>query len=133
MGVVVRSGLLVELCLPGNNLVGELPECIGRCTELRLLNLVRNKLSGPLPASLGRLQHLMRLWVFDNAGLGGDVPATLAACSQLTVLDVRTTGLTVPAALRAEQAAREARARPRLQIIPSPRRDPRRVLRTSPQ
>ncbi len=118
-GVVVRSGLLVELCMPANNLVGELPACIGECTELRLLNLVRNQLSGPLPASLGRLRHLMRMWVFDNAELSGDVPATLATCNQLTVLDVRGTGLTIPAALREEQAVREARARPRLQIITS--------------
>ena len=118
-GVVVRSELLVELCMPVNNLVGELPACIGKCTELRLLNLVRNKLSGPLPASLGRLRHLMRMWVFDNAELSGDVPATLATCNQLTVLDVRGTGLTIPAALREEQAVREARARPRLQIITS--------------
>ena len=61
----------------------------------------------------------MRMWVFDNAELSGDVAATLATCNQLTVLDVRGTGLTIPAALREEQAVREARARPRLQIITS--------------
>ncbi|KAJ3308257.1 hypothetical protein HDV04_001503 [Boothiomyces sp. JEL0838] len=52
---------LVALCLDGNTLHGTLPREFGELTNLRILNVSYNKLSGPVPNELCNLPKLERL------------------------------------------------------------------------
>jgi hypothetical protein len=57
---------------------------------LRQLDLQRNTLSGPLPASIGKLQQLLYLNVKDNLGLCGRLPlselCTLTRLNRLSLV-----------------------------------------------
>ena len=64
-------------------------------TNLQLLYLHSNKLSGKIPARLGNLTNLEDLFLNRNE-LSGPLPLTLSALSQLLVLDIRETGLCAP-------------------------------------
>ena len=62
----------------------------GRVNELLL---VRNGLTGELPADLGDLTNLVRLWLIDNQ-LTGDIPAELGDLLNLTFLRLHNNQLT---------------------------------------
>jgi hypothetical protein len=66
-----------ELDLANNNLEGEIPESISLLTEMRLLRLNDNKLSGNLPGeALGSLPVLLIMYLQHN-DFTGSVPNTL--------------------------------------------------------
>jgi len=57
------SGLTVtKIDWSRQSLKGEIPESLGRLTQLTLLNLGRNELSGEIPSSLGKLTQLRILY-----------------------------------------------------------------------
>ena len=75
---------LLELSLKGTNRVDEIPEWIGReMTNLQLLSLDDNLLSGEIPETLGHLKGLEYLLLNQN-NLTGTIPATLMHLHQLS-------------------------------------------------
>ncbi|KAJ9139705.1 hypothetical protein P3X46_030414 [Hevea brasiliensis] len=67
---------------------GEIPRCITSLPFLRILDLIGNRLSGDLPADIGRLQRLTVLNVADNL-ISGEIPRSLTNLSRLMHLDLR--------------------------------------------
>ncbi|KAK1260095.1 putative inactive receptor kinase [Acorus gramineus] len=79
---------VVALRLPGVGLLGPLPpSTLGRLSNLRVLSLRSNRLSGPLPSDLSNLSHLRSLYLQGNL-LSGGFPATLTNLTRLTRLDI---------------------------------------------
>jgi hypothetical protein len=109
-GVTVDAeGRVVELELENNSLVGCIPSDIQQLSALRELRLGNdvffgmsclNKLTGPIPAELGRLRALTKLHLQHN-NLSGVVPAELGQLGALTELSLEHNNLsgTVPAEL----------------------------------
>ena len=60
----------------GKYLEGELSPAVGELDELRLLYLMTNKLTGPIPEEIGNLKHLARMLLRDNR-LQGTLPASI--------------------------------------------------------
>ncbi|KDP29068.1 hypothetical protein JCGZ_16457 [Jatropha curcas] len=66
---------LVEVWLDGNALTGGIPDFTG-CTDLEIIHLENNQLTGELPSSLLNLPNLRELYVQNNL-LSGTVPSGL--------------------------------------------------------
>ena len=64
---------LWNLSLPGNNIIGHIPEDIGRLSGLILFDIQNNDVKGSIPASFADIKGLEYLWLYAN-GLSGDVP-----------------------------------------------------------
>ena len=76
-GVITNAqGRVTELRLEANRLNGEIPDALGKLSNLQLLNLPRNKLSGAIPDALGNLTKLHWLDLHLNQ-LSGAIPGTL--------------------------------------------------------
>ncbi len=73
---------VLNVSLPGNNLVGTLPASLGNLTNLQELILYSNQLSGSIPASFGSLSNLVTLNLSGNQ-LSGSVPAELGNLNNL--------------------------------------------------
>ncbi|KAK6925668.1 Leucine-rich repeat-containing N-terminal, plant-type [Dillenia turbinata] len=69
-------------------ITGEIPACITTLPFLRILDLVGNKLSGELPANIGKLRRLAVLNVADNL-ITGRIPQSIVNISSLMHLDLR--------------------------------------------
>ncbi|TVU31409.1 hypothetical protein EJB05_23093, partial [Eragrostis curvula] len=85
---------LETLLLSNNFISGTLPATIASCGSLRVADLSSNKISGALPAELcssssagGAAAALEELRLPDNL-LTGEIPAGLANCSKLSVIDL---------------------------------------------
>ena len=66
-----------ELRLVGERITGSImPNDLDGLVNLRLLDLSFNRLSGPIPAAIGRLRKLRKLYLNDNA-LSGPIPPAL--------------------------------------------------------
>ena len=65
------------LDLRSNKLSGPIPAEVGRLRELRRLFLERNELSGPIPPELGDLENLSGSLVLDDNRLSGPIPEEL--------------------------------------------------------
>ncbi|CAM8911538.1 unnamed protein product [Rhodiola kirilowii] len=67
-----------QLRLPGVGLLGQIPDdTIGRLTQLRVLSLRNNGISGSLPTDFGNLTSLSSLYLQNNR-LEGDIPASIS-------------------------------------------------------
>lgn len=85
-----------SLRLPGVGLVGEIPpNTIGRLTQLRVLSLHSNGLSGEIPADFSKLTLLRSLYLQDNE-LSGGFPPSLTQLGRLTRLDLSSNNFTGP-------------------------------------
>ena len=73
------------LSLGDNKLSGSIPAELGRLQNLTVLNLGVNRLSGPIPAALGNLVNLERL-VLEYNSLRGGIPRELGALHRLQKL-----------------------------------------------
>ena len=78
-----------------NNLSGPLPAELGNLAELERLYLQSNRLTGPIPSELGKLAKLERLYL-DNNGLAGPIPSELGNLSNLERLYLYSNNLTGP-------------------------------------
>lgn len=90
-----------SLRLPAAGLVGPIPEnTIGRLSELRVLSIHNNRLTGNLPSDLSNLTFLRALYVGRNQ-LSGEFPASLTQLTRLTRLDLSSNNFsgTIPFAL----------------------------------
>ncbi|KAJ8751209.1 hypothetical protein K2173_016390 [Erythroxylum novogranatense] len=74
---------------------GEIPRCITSLPFLRILDLIGNRISGDLPADIGRLHRLTVLNVADNM-LSGQIPRSLTNLSSLMHLDLRNNRISGP-------------------------------------
>ena len=84
------------LDLSGNRLSGTVPAELGRLANLENLNLAKNRLTGGIPAALGELSSLVYLSLADNQ-LTGALPMELGDLSSLRTLSfVRNSGLAGP-------------------------------------
>jgi len=90
---------VIALKFPGSKLSGTLPASIGRLTQLQYCDLSGNKLSGAIPAEIGNLTQLTYLDLSDN-GFSGNAPS-LSQLSGLLVLDMSLNKLTSLPALNA--------------------------------
>ena len=98
--VGVKNGVVTELTLGDNNLVGTIPKHLGNLSNLEKLYLHENKLTGSIPPHLGNLSELERLELDDNE-LTGSIPPHLGNLSELERLKLYDNELTgsIPSAL----------------------------------
>ncbi|ERM97066.1 hypothetical protein AMTRI_Chr05g64030 [Amborella trichopoda] len=79
---------IFSLRLPGVGLVGPIPaNTIGRLTELRVLSLRSNRLSGEIPPDFAGLKNLRSLYLQNNE-ISGEIPAGFSGLNRLTHLDL---------------------------------------------
>ena len=100
-GVTTNSdGWVTHLDLQGNQLTGEIPAELGSLTNLERLWLAGNQLTGEIPAELGSLTNLEGLSLNDNQ-LTGEIPAELGSLTNLEELFLNNNQLTgeIPAEL----------------------------------
>ena len=99
-GVTLSGGRVTSLALGSNRLTGSIPASIGKLTGLNLLYLGNNNLGGKIPASIGNLTSLTVLYAGNNR-LTGSIPDSLELLSQLTKLDLHANKLTgaIPSSL----------------------------------
>ena len=88
------------LALSSNGLDGSIPAMLGNLDRLERLFLTSNQLGGAIPAELGHLSNLEVLHLNSNQ-LNGTIPAALGNLTGLTSLRLNTNQLTgeIPAAL----------------------------------
>ncbi|MDH7944292.1 hypothetical protein QGM61_10715 [Pseudohongiella sp. SYSU M77423] len=87
-GISCQNGVVTQIDLGGNNLVGTLPSELGSLTSLTGLWLWDNRLEGSVPASLGNLVNLTHLDLSYNL-LTGQVPASLANLTNAQSINLR--------------------------------------------
>jgi len=87
-----RFSQLEMLYLSHNNLSGSIPSSLGNCSFLWSLLLASNNLQNSIPWSLSRIPHLQELDLTYN-NLSGTVPVSLYNISTLTYLGMGTNGL----------------------------------------
>ena len=88
-----EDGRVTALRLVANELSGGIPaELWGNLTNLQVLSLSTNTLSGEIPAELGSLTNLQILSLSAN-GLSGEIPEELANLANLRRLDLLQNGL----------------------------------------
>ncbi|KAL9242404.1 hypothetical protein vseg_016400 [Gypsophila vaccaria] len=85
---------VMYLRLPAVGLFGPIPEnTIGRLTELRVLSVHTNRLTGSLPADFSNLKFLRSIYAGGNA-LSGEFPPSLTRLTRLTRLDLSNNNFT---------------------------------------
>uniref|UniRef100_A0A1J3D098 Putative inactive receptor kinase n=1 Tax=Noccaea caerulescens TaxID=107243 RepID=A0A1J3D098_NOCCA len=85
-----------SLRLPGTGLVGQIPSgSLGRLTQLRVLSLRSNRLSGQIPSDFSNLTHLRSLYLQHNE-FSGDFPASITQLNGLIRLDISANNFTGP-------------------------------------
>ena len=76
---------LESLDLSFNNLLGKIPDSLGRLGSLRYLNLAYNSFWGSIPASIGSLSSLQNLDLSKNV-MNGTIPESFGQLSKLVNL-----------------------------------------------
>lgn len=83
---------LKRIQISRNKLTGSLPTTLGRLTDLEILSAASNQLSGSMPTQLGRLTNLFFLSL-DSNNLTGTLPSELGDLVVLDFLSVQSNGL----------------------------------------
>eukprot|EP00850_Spirogloea_muscicola_P015581 SM000121S25978 [mRNA] locus=s121:45434:65270:- [translate_table: standard] len=121
-GELARMSRLQVLHLDGNNFTGPLPNELGDCKNLRVLDVNSNpRLTGAVPSSLGCLKRLYFLYL-SHSGLSGPLPPELGNATALTTLDVELLppGLTGPIPAELGQLSRLRTLRLRYNSLTGP-------------
>ncbi|XP_073287727.1 probable inactive receptor kinase At1g48480 [Primulina huaijiensis] len=83
-----KTNRVVSLRLPGSGLIGNLPSnTIGNLTELRVLSLRHNALSGPIPSDIASCSQLTDLHLQGNS-FSGEIPEIFFTLTNLLRLDL---------------------------------------------
>ncbi|KZV27453.1 putative inactive receptor kinase [Dorcoceras hygrometricum] len=84
------------LRLPGVGLVGEIPpDTLGRLTQLRVLSLRSNRLSGSIPADFSSLKFLRSLYLQGNQ-FSGEFPTEITELYRMIRLDLSSNNFSGP-------------------------------------
>ncbi|CAL0325728.1 unnamed protein product [Lupinus luteus] len=95
------NSYVYSLRLPGVGLVGQIPtNTIGRLTQLRILSLRSNGLTGQIPSDFSNLIFLRSLYLQNNV-FSGEFPPSLTRLTRLTRLDLSSNNFsaTIPFAI----------------------------------
>ncbi|KAI9192220.1 hypothetical protein LWI28_019721 [Acer negundo] len=94
VGCDPNRSFVYTLRLPGVGLVGPVPpNTLGKLSQLRVLSLRSNRLSGQIPSDFSNLTLLRSLYLQDNEFSGG-FPASVTRMTRLTRLDLSTNKFT---------------------------------------
>ncbi|KAM3761860.1 hypothetical protein ACB098_01G300000 [Castanea mollissima] len=92
----LNQSFVYSVRLPGVGLVGAIPpNTLGRLSQLRVLSLRANRLTGEIPPDFSNLTLLRSLYVQDNE-LTGEFPAGLTRLTRLTRLDLSSNNFSGP-------------------------------------
>ncbi|KAI5345570.1 hypothetical protein L3X38_013447 [Prunus dulcis] len=83
------------LDLSNNNVYGQVPDCLTYLTNLVMLDLSYNALSGKIPTTIGSVFWIETLKLRSN-GFVGQLPSSLKNCTSLKVIDVGDNKLSGP-------------------------------------
>ncbi|RVW82682.1 MDIS1-interacting receptor like kinase 2 [Vitis vinifera] len=78
---------LTILYLPLNNLTGELPLSLANLTQLEYLFLYSNRLHGSIPPEIGKMKNLIYFFLHDN-NLTGVIPSSFGNLTNLILLSL---------------------------------------------
>ncbi|TVU29237.1 hypothetical protein EJB05_20795, partial [Eragrostis curvula] len=78
---------LTELYLSSNRLTGQVPDSMGQCQSLQIIQMDHNFLAGKIPVSIGNIVSLINLNLSHN-NFSGTIPLTLSDLRYLTILDI---------------------------------------------
>ncbi|OWM73485.1 DNA damage-repair/toleration protein DRT100 [Punica granatum] len=93
---ICRLGRLSSLTIADwKGITGEIPSCIVHLPFLRIIDLIGNRLSGEIPAEIGKLHRLTVLNIADNL-ITGELPRSLTNLSSLMHLDLRNNRISGP-------------------------------------
>ncbi|KAK8602190.1 hypothetical protein V6N13_058158 [Hibiscus sabdariffa] len=91
-----NSSFVLTLRLPGVGLVGSIPpDTIGRLSQLRVLSLRANRLSGEIPTDFSNLALLRSLYLQSNE-FTGSFPPSVTRLTRLVRLDLSSNNFTGP-------------------------------------
>ncbi|XP_052183955.1 probable inactive receptor kinase At2g26730 [Diospyros lotus] len=83
-----------SLRLPGVGFIGPIPaNTIGRLTQLQILSLRSNRLSGEIPSDFSNLKLLRKLYLQNNQ-FSGDFPTSVTELTSLIRLDISSNNFT---------------------------------------
>ncbi|KAA8523065.1 hypothetical protein F0562_009488 [Nyssa sinensis] len=83
-----NRSFVYSLRLPGVGLVGQIPaNTVGRLSQLRILSLRSNRLSGQFPSDFSNLKLLRSLYLQNNQ-FSGEFPPSLTDLTRMTRLDL---------------------------------------------
>ena len=85
---------LQEFSVKGTNRVGEIPTYLGTFTDLKLLDLDNNNLSGPIPNIFQNMTKLEFLLLNRNKNITGGIPESFESLTKLRALFLEKTGVT---------------------------------------
>ncbi|KAK1376060.1 putative BRASSINOSTEROID INSENSITIVE 1-associated receptor kinase 1 [Heracleum sosnowskyi] len=83
------------ILLQNNNITGPIPVELGRLRKLHTLDLSDNHFTGGIPFTLSHLKSLQYLRLNNNT-LSGEIPGSLANMTQLTFVDLSFNNLSAP-------------------------------------
>ena len=84
-GVTIGNGDITNISLSNNELSGALPSTLGNLNSLIYMYLYDNDLTGAIPATFGNLNSLERMYLYNN-NLSGSIPSELGNLSALSLL-----------------------------------------------
>ncbi|MFN7233346.1 MAG: hypothetical protein ACK5SS_08100, partial [Cyclobacteriaceae bacterium] len=94
-GVGVENGDIQTIWLQGNNLIGTLPPGIGNLTQLRVLNMRANLVTGAIPNEWSTLVNLTE-FEFFHTSISGPLPGFLKNFNHLRWITIGSANLTGP-------------------------------------
>ncbi|OAY26609.1 leucine-rich repeat receptor-like serine/threonine-protein kinase BAM3 [Manihot esculenta] len=96
------SSKLKQLNISDNRLSGPLPASIGNFSSLQILLLSGNKFAGEIPPEIGRLKNVLTLDMSRN-NFSGKIPPEIGNCQMLTYLDLSQNQLSGPIPIQITQ------------------------------
>ncbi|GFY93177.1 leucine-rich repeat protein kinase family protein [Actinidia rufa] len=85
------STQLQHLIMGRNKISGSIPADIGKLVSLNTLNIFRNQLTGSIPTSIGRLHKLQEV-AFGRNKLSGEIPSSIGNLTLLIKLGLQLNG-----------------------------------------